>query len=49
MTFLQSFRAQQAAARREFKQLAKLFPGAFDKNGKPLVATLTFPGKSHEG
>lgn len=33
----------QREARQTMEQLAKLYPGAFDKNGKPIVATLTFP------
>lgn len=34
---------QQAMARQELAALAKLVPECFDKNGKPIVATLTFP------
>ena len=30
-------------ARRTMKQLAKLYPGCFDKHGKPIVAVLSFP------
>jgi hypothetical protein len=33
----------QREARETMRQLAKLYPGAFDKNGKPLVATLRLP------
>ena len=29
----------QKECRDSMKQLAKLYPGAFDRNGKPLVAT----------
>ena len=33
----------QREARQTMEQLAKLYPDAFDKNGKAIVATLTFP------
>lgn len=33
----------QQEVRRDMEQLAKIYPHAFDKNGKPIVATLTFP------
>lgn len=35
------FLKQKALARKTMKQLAKIMPGAFDKNGRALVATLT--------
>ena len=34
---------QKREVRKLFKQLAKLYPGAFDKQGRPLVATLRLP------
>ena len=34
---------QQREARRTMKQLARLYPGAFDKQGKPRVAVLRWP------
>lgn len=33
----------QREVRRDMTQLAKIYPDAFDKNGKPIVATLTLP------
>ena len=33
----------QREARQTMEQLARLYPGAFDKNGKPIVATLSLP------
>jgi hypothetical protein len=30
-------------ARRAMQMLAKLYPGAFDKHGKPLVASAKLP------
>jgi hypothetical protein len=30
-------------ARRTMRQLAKLYPGAFDKQGRPIVAVLRWP------
>jgi hypothetical protein len=38
-----SFMGQFAAARKEITLLRKTFPSLFDKQGRPLVATLTFP------
>lgn len=35
------FMQLKAEARKTMKALAKIMPGAFDKNGRPLVATLT--------
>jgi hypothetical protein len=32
-----------------FETLAKLYPGAFDKRGKPLVAELRMPTTTKEG
>ena len=32
-----------AEARTSMLALAKLYPAAFDKDGRPLVAALTFP------
>lgn len=32
-----------AEARASMRALAKLYPAAFDKDGRPLVATLAFP------
>lgn len=34
---------QIAEARRSMRQLAKLYPGAFDKNGRAIVAVAAFP------
>lgn len=34
---------QQADIRRNFAELARLYPGCFDANGKPIVATLRPP------
>lgn len=39
----QDFKRIQAEARKTMKILAKLYPACFDKNGKPIVATLRFP------
>jgi hypothetical protein len=33
----------QAEIRREFKALAKVYPGCFDAAGKPIVAELRLP------
>lgn len=33
----------QADIRRDFKALAKIYPGCFDASGKPIVAELRFP------
>lgn len=41
--FRASFLRQQEEIRKDFETMAKLFPGVFDKNGKPLVAVLAFP------
>jgi len=37
----------QRQARADLAALAKLYPGAFDKQGRPLVATLRWPAKEH--
>jgi hypothetical protein len=34
---------QIAEARASLAQLAKLYPGCFDKHGKPIVASARFP------
>lgn len=34
---------QIAEARKTMDQLRKLYPGAFDENGKAIVATAHFP------
>jgi hypothetical protein len=34
---------QQRMARKSMAKLAKLYPGAFDKDNKPIVATLQLP------
>jgi hypothetical protein len=34
---------QQKQIRKEFKILSELFPGAFTKDYKPIVASATFP------
>ena len=39
---------QIAEARASLAQLAKLYPGCFDKHGKPLVASARFPTTSQE-
>jgi len=33
----------KAEARKTMEQLAKLYPGAFTKDAKPIVATLRWP------
>lgn len=33
----------QAECRKSMQKLARLYPGCFDANGKPIVATLTLP------
>lgn len=38
-----SFMSQFALARAEMRRLRKAFPALFDRQGRPLVATLTFP------
>lgn len=30
-------------SRQEIQKLSKLYPGAFDKNGKPIVASASLP------
>lgn len=35
--------AQIADARRQMQQLAKLYPGCFDKQGRPIVAVARLP------
>jgi hypothetical protein len=37
---------QIAEARRSMKALAKLYPGAFDKNGRAIVAVAAFPRRT---
>jgi hypothetical protein len=37
------FLRAQRDARRTLKKLARIFPGAFDKNGKAIVAVAAFP------
>lgn len=37
---LEQIKRQQREARKTMRQLAKLYPGAFDSKGKPIVATL---------
>lgn len=39
----------KAEIRKEWRALAKVYPGAFDKNGRPLVATLRLPGAAGKG
>jgi hypothetical protein len=39
----EDFLRVQAEARKTMEQLQKLYPSCFDKDGKPIVATLTFP------
>lgn len=34
---------QIAEARRAMEQIAKLYPGCFDAQGRPIVATLRLP------
>ena len=34
---------QMREARRDMERLAKMYPACFDRNGKPLVATLHLP------
>ena len=41
--FNEALLKQQREIKKQFKQLAAIFPGCFDINGKPLLATLTFP------
>lgn len=41
--FLHVIRAQQKQIRKDFKVLARMFPGAFDKHGRPIVAAARFP------
>jgi hypothetical protein len=40
-----AFMRQFALARRQVARLAKLYPDCFDKNGRAVVATLSFPAK----
>lgn len=41
---------QIAKARRNVRRLAKLYPGCFDEQGRPIVATLRLPaGGSNHG
>lgn len=43
-TFRESLLAQQAEIRKDFKVLAKIYPSAFDANGRPIVAVAALPG-----
>jgi len=39
------FMRQKAEARATLAQLAKLYPGCFDAQGRPIVATLRLPSQ----
>lgn len=41
--------AQMADARRQMERLAKLYPGCFDANGKPIVASARLPVPTAKG
>lgn len=43
-----NFMAQFDKAREELAKLRQVFPSLFDKDGRPLVATLTFPRSAAE-
>jgi len=39
----EEFKRIQAQAREELRQIAKVYPAAFDKNGRAIVASAHFP------
>ena len=41
--FRKTLERQKREIRQQFKALSKLYPGCFDKHGKPVVATLRLP------
>jgi len=43
MSIRQVIARQKRQIRKDFKALAKLYPGCFDERGKPVVAVLSLP------